>query len=289
MQDGTTTYIAGNASSTGAVGAGVNYPLFEALEQGTEWSGANCTGLPQYLGAMYGFLFPTMEEFLYRAFNVSTHERDVGCGEFTTSNPYPPATTPVALYFEDLAENTNWASTNSTPIVPWVGLPTDPEINGESFYQEGGMTSATPTISWSAPTLGHSNLYMLSLYGPRSSILFTTAGTQMTVPPGLLFPGNSYSVALVAVYDAANCAGNGDTQLCELSLNQGGTEAVSGSRTVYNGIVPVGGLAGVKEKPRASQPNFAGNVAYQLQRHAERQQLVRERMEKLRRARSAGR
>ena len=76
--------------------------------------------------------------------------------------------------------------------------------------------------------MGQASLYLIYLNRSRGTVLFTTRGTRLTVPPGILSPGDSYSLSIVAVYDGAGCAGNGDARLCEMSLEQGGAQLFSG-------------------------------------------------------------
>ncbi|MGA3211381.1 MAG: hypothetical protein ABSD20_08735 [Terriglobales bacterium] len=273
MPDGKPLDVSGAASLSGAPGPQVQYSSFAALEQGS-WSATSCTALPQWMGGQYGFLFPTPEEFFYRVMNHAVPPESIGCGgqALPLSNPFPAATMPLVYYFEDAgASNKNWAATAGSEIAPMVGPPAMVQLDGQDSFEHGGLTKPTPTLSWNDPAVGQASLYLVYLNRPRSTVLFTTRGRRLTVPPGILSPGDSYSLSLVAVYDSAGCAGNGDARLCEMSLEQGGAQLFSG---VLEVPLPDGTVARSKPLANADDAQFGGNIAWQLRRHRERQEHI---------------
>jgi len=275
--DGRLVDITGAASTLSTIGPDVHYSSFVALEKGS-WSATSCTALPQWLGEQYGFLFPAPEEFYYRILYRGVAPESIGCGSRTVqvSNPYPAASVPLAFYFEDSALNKNWTATAGNELSPWVGAPAAVQIDGQDFFEQGGSTQAMPTLSWSAPTVGQANLYLVYLNRPQGAVLFTTRGSRLTIPPGLLSPGNSYSLSIVAVYDAGGCAGNGDARLCEMSLEQGGAQLFSGALQVS---LRKGAPARTQPLSNEDDAVFGGNIAQQLRRHRERQDKLRARFD----------
>jgi hypothetical protein len=274
--DGKSLDIAGAASSSSASSPNVQYSSFVALEKGS-WSATSCTALPQSLGEQYGFLFPAREEFYYRILYHSVSPESIGCGSPTApvSNPYPAASVPLAYYFEDSALNKNWAATTGNELAPWVGPPATVQIDGQNFFDEGGsITKTKPILSWSPPAVGQATLYLVYLNRPKGAVLFTTRGSRLMIPPGLLSPGDWYALSIVAVYDASGCAGNGDTRLCEMSLEQGGSQLFSSLLQV-----PFSNGAPARSLPPSDTEDavFGGNIAWQLHRQRERQEQIRTR------------
>jgi hypothetical protein len=93
--------------------------------------------------------------------------------------------------------------------MPRVGPPRDLRINGA--VATGLLTSVglQPLVSWTAPSVGTPDYYSLRLYelfatssGATSRLqltTFTTAQTQLRLPPGVLTPGKSYYLQVTAV------------------------------------------------------------------------------------------
>jgi hypothetical protein len=97
------------------------------------------------------------------------------------------------------------------PITPMVGPPGDVRINGQPAA--AGLTSVgqTPKITWSAPALGHADMYRVVVSkveeGSRTRAgTVLTQGTEITLPPGILAPGSRYYLRITAqqgAYDPA--------------------------------------------------------------------------------------
>lgn len=79
-------------------------------------------------------------------------------------------------------------------------------INGQDATQPLTAVGSTPTISWSAPAVGTAAEYQVSFHrtndgytsGTDQPSMFTTE-TQVHVPPGELWPGETYSVTVSAL------------------------------------------------------------------------------------------
>ena len=73
----------------------------------------------------------------------------------------------------------------------------------------------TPTLTWSAPTLGTATSYTVTIQGTSGQLLSATAyETSFAVPPGILFSGNTYWAAITANY--------GPWDAIDRAVNRGG-------------------------------------------------------------------
>lgn len=94
------------------------------------------------------------------------------------------------------------ATFTSTPIEPALGPVVDARINGMDFVTDQNGATLTPTLSWSAPTLGTAARYevridrlALDTSGATriaTSYAINTGATSITIPPGLLVNGQTY-------------------------------------------------------------------------------------------------
>ena len=126
---------------------------------------------------------------------------------------YEGATIPLpvpnssATYNFSLVDGESVAPSNST-IVP-VALPVqNPTINGSSFFTANTADSATPALSWTAPTGTAPYGYRVVVYvlttlnGAPAYIpagTYNTAGTSVTLPP--LAGGNTYIFTITTEVD----------------------------------------------------------------------------------------
>ncbi|WP_246357143.1 fibronectin type III domain-containing protein [Pyxidicoccus fallax] len=96
------------------------------------------------------------------------------------------------------------------PVEPRVSPPRELSIDGVPASVPREVGSASPVISWRAPSLGSPSAYQVSFYRVESPDGFPTAGiyrrlyapgsaTQVRVPPGTLAPGGTYFVRVAAV------------------------------------------------------------------------------------------
>jgi hypothetical protein len=100
---------------------------------------------------------------------------------------------------------------SSSPATPVVGPVNSPIINGTSFFQSQTITSTTPTLTWSAPSVGPSSVSAYEVVVYEATLIpgnfwepmgvtafFGTLGTQVTIPPGVLSAGSNYLIFLYA-------------------------------------------------------------------------------------------
>ncbi|HTP26711.1 MAG TPA: hypothetical protein VMK12_13790, partial [Anaeromyxobacteraceae bacterium] len=121
-----------------------------------------------------------------------------------------------------------WREPNTPPagsaLAPTVGPVQYPAVTAPRPVQTPSVTtsnafgvppgavlagvSATPTIAWAAPVLGVPTSYTVDVYllSPVSGATvstrlatWSTLGTQVTLPPGVLNPGNTYYARITAV------------------------------------------------------------------------------------------
>jgi hypothetical protein len=87
-----------------------------------------------------------------------------------------------------------------------LSAPASVTLDAKDFLSDQTGISVTPTIAWSAPALGTADSYrvnLLNLGPPSTSILprawnFLTTETTLTVPPGVIQPGDQFIVTLAA-------------------------------------------------------------------------------------------
>jgi hypothetical protein len=98
------------------------------------------------------------------------------------------------------------------PIEMRISPPRALMVDGANAQVDRTLASRTPTISWTAPRVGTASAYRVSLrraytlstsptitrYSTVAS--FHTAGTSLTVPPGLLSAGERYVVSVMAYF-----------------------------------------------------------------------------------------
>ena len=154
---------------------------------------------------------------------------NVDLGALGYGNPYPAAQWPVFLGYTYQAANfytapgatnsalwttlvfgetTNLPSTTS-PIAPLVGVAQKPLVNGSNFFVNQTGIGLTPTLQWSAPTLGSAGSYgvhvlQLSNVGGNTVMnriaSFATSATSLQIPPNVLTPGQAYVFQIRARY-----------------------------------------------------------------------------------------
>lgn len=125
----------------------------------------------------------------------------------------PGTTTPLilqgGLQYVDLASN---AASNlaSGTFAPLITPPQSPLIQGVSGFQDQTGATTTPTISWSAPASGTPTFYRVQLrrmlsdgagsttLGASFNFFVPPSITSLTVPGGLLLPGNWYAAIITA-------------------------------------------------------------------------------------------
>jgi hypothetical protein len=104
----------------------------------------------------------------------------------------------VSALIDDLAKG---------PAVPLVGPPQKVQINGKDASGVLAGVGATLTVSWSPPVLGKAAVYRIAVrqLNPAppatTTALFLTTDTQITLPDGILQPGEGYYLRVSALSD----------------------------------------------------------------------------------------
>ena len=82
-----------------------------------------------------------------------------------------------------------------------------PKLNGQDAFTDATGVGATPTLSWSKPTVGSAAFYTVTITHlhlvnsrPRRDVMATlhTAGTSVRIPSDVLQSGESYVFTLTA-------------------------------------------------------------------------------------------
>jgi hypothetical protein len=90
-------------------------------------------------------------------------------------------------------------------VVPVVGPPRSPKVQGLDAFQNQSGVGLTPVISWSPPSVGAPTSYQVSVASQDtttrySSITVTVYGaTSLRIPPGYLVKGVGYQVSISSV------------------------------------------------------------------------------------------
>jgi hypothetical protein len=172
-------------------------------------------------GTGNGILYPNADVLIYIP-NADT--TDLDAGTIMWGNPFPTSWGLIANierdYVTSYTDGTNtWsvfasmiqdydASTLAakSPFVPTLGPATSVKLDGADASTAQNITSATPTISWSAPTLGTATDYTVTVFllDPATTpdatpvAFFSTKGTSVQVPTGVLTTGSLYFVRVTA-------------------------------------------------------------------------------------------
>jgi hypothetical protein len=153
---------------------------------------------------------------------------DVNLGSLSYNNPFPSSYPIFVAFGDDIMVNygltgttfpamflvSNYTATTTlptatAPLTPLIGPPTAPRINGVSLFTSQTITTTTPTISWSAPTVGTPSTYTVSisyLVASGSSTEaqqvanFTTPHTSLVLPANLLTANGTYVIEISAIY-----------------------------------------------------------------------------------------
>lgn len=95
------------------------------------------------------------------------------------------------------------------PIEPLVGAVVDPKIAGKDALGSALVTDVglTPTLSWTAPSLGTATRYYVLVHNVsiqngvttlRPIAALETSATELVVPPGILVAGQTYAFEITA-------------------------------------------------------------------------------------------
>jgi hypothetical protein len=98
------------------------------------------------------------------------------------------------------------ALTRTRRLVPVLGAPRDANVNGRRLEFDVTGLGATPTVSWTAPSVGTPAWYRLrwflvttTMTAGQAPTVFWTKATRLEVPPMVLNPGDFYVLELAAV------------------------------------------------------------------------------------------
>jgi len=91
------------------------------------------------------------------------------------------------------------------PVEPLVGPPRDLRLEGQDAQANLTGLGTTPTLSWSPPSIGTVSRYLVDIRHLSGGLTMSdvvawiyTAETSTPIPPGLLVPGQTYSIAVYA-------------------------------------------------------------------------------------------
>ena len=180
---------------------------------------------------------------------------DVNLGTLQYNDPYAAKWTRAETFCEEaivpvaipnstatanfaLVTTTTTAPSNSA-IVPLIGPVQSPTINNANLFTAATLSTSTPTLAWSAPSLGAPYGYRVSVYILNNSTttapyatagVFSTSQTSMTLPP--LSTGNTYVFAITSLMDAA---ANIQTSPFRSALPTGSSSVVSAPITISSG------------------------------------------------------
>ncbi|HEX8824351.1 MAG TPA: hypothetical protein VF794_30800 [Archangium sp.] len=110
---------------------------------------------------------------------------------------------------EQFTVNGPLSELTSTAIRPRVSLPRDFKVDGVPAATPRLMGTTTPTVTWEPPTLGSVTSYTLQVLRLLDEsntltnvarIYTSSAARAVSLPPGLLTPGNTYALRLTANY-----------------------------------------------------------------------------------------
>lgn len=127
----------------------------------------------------------------------------------STSYTAPGATNSSSLGAATYVTTTNLPSA-SNPMKPLVGVPQNPLINGQNFFDDNQTgVGLTPALQWSAPAVGIPTYYLVGVFqlnnfqGYTQIIPVATLRTQETgvrIPPNVLSAGQAYVFSVSARY-----------------------------------------------------------------------------------------
>jgi hypothetical protein len=139
----------------------------------------------------YGqFLGPSWKEARYVLYMATADVPQPG-----TSTPYTMR--PTFVSFEKMPAD--------EAIVPVLGPPRAPRIEGRDAFQAQTGVGLRPTISWSPPALGAATSYVVQIAATSANpaiplvSLYVYGVTSMQVPDGLLQSGTQYAITITSV------------------------------------------------------------------------------------------
>lgn len=224
MTDGATTTITGEFVTVPTTTLSVDYKASQ-FESAATSCNPSATILGRVVGASsqpaakYGSFSPSLDMLQY----VAPDATDL-VTTFTFGDPFSPKWTlfvAAATYWvRDYAlPSTTPASpigrveirvlpSGATTVAPLVGCVKNPTIGGQDAQSDVAGVGKTPTVTFGAPTVGTAAGYNVDFHrlvdnaGETVRVLagrIVTTGTTVIVPPGILSPGNVYTITLRAL------------------------------------------------------------------------------------------
>ncbi|MDB4952571.1 MAG: hypothetical protein JWO36_140 [Myxococcales bacterium] len=129
------------------------------------------------------------------------------CRYFTYRFIQLGSATPTAIFASMLVFRDLSTVTAQSPIAPIIGAVVSPKVNGMDAFGTLNGVGTTPTVSWTAPTLGVASRYYMDIYQVvaqnGATVLqgvarFETNKTQVAIPPAILTTGNAYVFEITA-------------------------------------------------------------------------------------------
>jgi hypothetical protein len=95
-------------------------------------------------------------------------------------------------------------------LTPPISLVRSPRIEGVDAFADQVLASTTPTVSWTAPSIGRPTQYSIRVYEvfavpalartqTRRVATVYTPNTSFQLPPGILESGRHYAVSVDAI------------------------------------------------------------------------------------------
>ena len=130
--------------------------------------------------------------------------------QYFAQTPYlaPGATNGTAIS-TNVFGNTTTLPSQTSPIQLLVGTVIGPTVGGGNFFANLSGIGLMPTLSWAPPSVGTANTYAVFVYqlsnnGGNSQVSqvarLQTPRTSITLPPGLLSPGQAYVFRVRTLY-----------------------------------------------------------------------------------------
>jgi hypothetical protein len=271
----------------GSMRASITGSAFAALE-----TGMNPAAVPDssyfYVdvhpaGTAYGWVGSTPDLVAFDG-TGNPLRADVDMGEIAFANPYPSDWGMLFDYIHYIrVEYTAPGAVNSTsadaylesqdtslptashPVAPLVGPVRNPMVDGASLFSDQTVLTTTPTLSWSAPTLGLATGYeveIFSLYADGADSVaeqigeLLTTTTSVQVPPGLLAPGQSYFFCVSTVSEPGK---NYNIAPFRHAFPRGVAQALSGVITVSSAAPRAARSAQTLTRPTSGK-TFSGRT-----------------------------
>lgn len=225
MANGQAAVLSGTMTAPPQVTTSYDYRAADFITASTQLNPPTST--PYVSLAMYASPFPlvTSSDAFGEQFRVFAYAPSAPPSPVTWNNPFPSSwnslgfvawVSPAArtlgtalpqAYGSQLRTTMSGTAFTTQPIQPRLGPVTQPRINGADLLVDQTGVGLTPTLTWSAPTLGTPRRYVvvidrLTVVSGATRVAQTfsvdTGSTNLTLPPGWLISGQAYVIRLNA-------------------------------------------------------------------------------------------